>query len=46
MRTRFIEIYAADFADKNNYDLVIDINYIFQEEIIEMISVAFSKSRE
>ena len=37
MRTRFIEIYGADFADENNYDLVIDTDYAFPEEIIKII---------
>lgn len=46
MRTRFIEIYGADFGDENNYDLIIDTDYAFPEEIVEMISVELSRTRE
>ncbi len=37
MRTRFIDVYGADFSDERNYDLVIDTDYAFPEEIIKTI---------
>ena len=43
MRTRFIEIYGADFTDNRNYDQVIDTDYSFPEEIVRMIEAGILK---
>jgi predicted cytidylate kinase len=41
MRDRFIEKYGVDFTDENNYDLVIDTDYLTPEEVVRLIISKF-----
>jgi predicted cytidylate kinase len=45
MRHRFIEKFGADFADKNNYDLIIDTSKKTLNEIAEQILAAIKVYR-
>jgi len=44
MRRRFIEKYGVDFADENNYDLVVDTGQKTQNEVVERILSAIGEN--
>lgn len=43
MRKRFIEIYGVDFADENNYHLVVNTDNLNINEIVNLIMLEFNK---
>jgi radical S-adenosyl methionine domain-containing protein 2 len=43
MRRRFIDKYKVDFADENNYDLVVDTGRKTPNEVVELILTAIAE---